>query len=259
MAADSLNVPGSFCWVELTTPDPEAAKRFYGGLLGWAFEGPDGGEGSPASTATVGGAAVGGIRTLAQATSEAPPGLSWLGYVAVESVDEATMVAAGLGADVIAGPLDVGDAGRMASLLDPEGATVGLWEAGERAGIDLAKAPGALFWNELASRDVDMIAGFYATLFDWELSTVEMGAMRYTQFVNEGTPAAGMLGMTAEWGDLPSHWMVYFAVEDCDASCDRVTELGGRVCVPATDIPPGRFAVVEDPQGATFSIIKPSA
>jgi predicted enzyme related to lactoylglutathione lyase len=66
-----------------------------------------------------------------------------------------------------------------------------------------------------------------------------------------------MLQMTAEWGDVPPHWMVYISVEDCDAAAKKVAELGGQVCVPPTDLPEvGRFAVINDPTGATFSIIK---
>lgn len=55
--------------------------------------------------------------------------------------------------------------------------------------------------------------------------------------------------------EVPNHWLVYFAVEDCDAATERVTELGGEVTMQPTDVPPGRFAMVKDPQGATFGII----
>ncbi len=70
-----------------------------------------------------------------------------------------------------------------------------------------------------------------------------------------------MLQMTPEWGEMPSHWMSYVAVPDVDATARRITALGGKVCVPPTDISVGRFAVVNDPTGATFSIItlKPAA
>jgi hypothetical protein len=65
----------------------------------------------------------------------------------------------------------------------------------------------------------------------------------------------GVLQMTAEWGDTPSHFMTYVAVTDCDTTAARITELGGNVCIPPTDIPGmGRFAVIHDPLGATFSI-----
>ncbi|MYK62276.1 MAG: VOC family protein [Chloroflexi bacterium] len=65
----------------------------------------------------------------------------------------------------------------------------------------------------------------------------------------------GMMEMDASWGDMASHFMVYFRVEDCDASAAKVAELGGEVCVPPTEIPPGKFSVVNDSLGSTFSIM----
>ncbi|RMG61620.1 MAG: VOC family protein, partial [Calditrichaeota bacterium] len=59
------------------------------------------------------------------------------------------------------------------------------------------------------------------------------------------------------WGDVPSHWLVYFAVEDCDATVKTAQSLGGQVLVSPSDIPGvGRFAILQDPQGAVFAIIK---
>ena len=65
----------------------------------------------------------------------------------------------------------------------------------------------------------------------------------------------GMLPWSSEMGDVPPSWGVYFSVEDCDASVERVQELGGRLIVPPMDIPPGRFAVVADPAGAVFTVM----
>ena len=67
----------------------------------------------------------------------------------------------------------------------------------------------------------------------------------------------GMIRMDEKWpAEVPSHWMTYFAVDDCDAAAAKVTELKGTVLLPPIDVPPGRFAVVEDPQGAAFTIIR---
>ena len=79
-----------------------------------------------------------------------------------------------------------------------------------------AYEPGTPSWADVTSPDPDAARAFYGALFGWT-----------------GEPAT----------------------EDCDAASARVTELGGEVCVPPTDIPPGRFAVVNDPTGATFTII----
>jgi hypothetical protein len=66
-----------------------------------------------------------------------------------------------------------------------------------------------------------------------------------------------MMPMDESWpAAVPAHWMVYFAVDDTDATAAKAAELGGQVSVPPTDIPPGRFAVLNDPQGAVFSVLK---
>ena len=56
--------------------------------------------------------------------------------------------------------------------------------------------------------------------------------------------------------EVPAHWLVYFGVADTDATVANATELGATTVVPPTDIPPGRFAVFTDPDGATFAVIK---
>jgi predicted enzyme related to lactoylglutathione lyase len=110
--------------------------------------------------------------------------------------------------------------------------------------------------NELATTDAATCGKFYSQLFGWTRETVPMGPTAYTRFRADGEEAAGMLQMTAEWAGVRPHWMPYVAVADADECARRVWELGGKVCVPPTDIPTGRFAVVEDPSGAVFSVIK---
>jgi uncharacterized protein len=111
-------------------------------------------------------------------------------------------------------------------------------------------------WNELTTTDAAACAKFYGELFGWTSETKQTGMMPYTTFKEAGEDCAGMLQMTAEWAGVRPHWMPYVAVADTDECARRIVEPGGKVCVPPTDILPGRFAVVEDPTGAVFSIIK---
>jgi predicted enzyme related to lactoylglutathione lyase len=84
-----------------------------------------------------------------------------------------------------------------------------------------------------------------------------MGGTMYTSFMNGERPAAGMLQITEEMGEIPPNWLVYFCVADCDQTADKAKKLGANVVVPPVDIPEvGRFAVVMDPQGAGFAIIQ---
>lgn len=143
--------------------------------------------------------------------------------------------------------------------------------AGRSASSSLQTAPGttapaaanvgagALAWNELTTRDVDGSKEFYPAVFGWAVRDVSFEDASYTLWEVDGQPVAGMMPMVGEqWPpDLPPHWMVYFAVDDTDAAAGRVTELGGQVSVPPADTPAGRLAVVGDPHGAFFSIIRP--
>ena len=68
---------------------------------------------------------------------------------------------------------------------------------------------------------------------------------------------AGMMQMTGEWGDAPSHWMSYLEVEDVDGRTAEARKLGAAVHVPPTDVPGvGRFSLLQDPQGASFAMIR---
>lgn len=116
--------------------------------------------------------------------------------------------------------------------------------------------PQRFCWNELASRDADAAIRFYTEVFGWRAETVPVGPTTYTTFFLGDEKIGGTMQMTADWGDTRPHWMPYIAVDDVDATAAKVAALGGKVCVPPTDIPPGRFALVEDPQGAYFSIIR---
>lgn len=110
-------------------------------------------------------------------------------------------------------------------------------------------------WNELTTRDAAACKKFYSAVFGWTAHDQPFESTTYTIFKKGEQQVAGMLQMTAEWGDAKSHWMPYIAVDDCDAVAKKIAANGGKVCVPPTDISVGRFAVVEDPSGGFFSII----
>ena len=117
-------------------------------------------------------------------------------------------------------------------------------------------AHGAFCWNDLASTDAEAAKMFYTELFGWKLKESQDAGVDYSEIMVGGREMGGIYQMTAEQGNMPSHWMPYVAVDDVDASARRVEELGGKVCVPPTDIPnTGRFCVINDPTGATLSLI----
>lgn len=117
------------------------------------------------------------------------------------------------------------------------------------------KPIGSFCWNELMTRDGETAKKFYTALFGWDTRLSPLHGS-YNILVNKGSEIGGIMQMGEEIPNTPPHWMPYVAVENVDASCEKVKELGGKVCVPPTDIPNvGRFAVISDPTGATLSII----
>jgi uncharacterized protein len=253
--------PGVPCWADTSQPDPEAATGFYTDLFGWETEDtmpPD--QPGRYFICRLRGGEVAGIGS--QPAQGAPPVPVWNTYIWVESADRTAAKVKDAGGSVLMEPFDVLDAGRMAVLSDPAGAVFCVWQANQNKGARLVNEPGAMAWNELATRDPDGSKEFYAAVFGWEGSPMEDGEVEYTVWQLPGSEngIGGMIPMVGDqWpADLPPHWMVYFAVEDTDASAERVKALGGKVPVEPFETPAGRIAVVNDPHGAHFSIIKPT-
>jgi len=241
-------------WVDLQTTNQDAAKAFYAGLFGWTYDDQPMPDGPVYSMAMLGGHPVAAIASQSPelAAGGAPP--MWNTYLAVDSVDEAAGKVEAAGGKVGMGPFDVMDAGRMAFVIDPSGATVALWQANQHIGATLVNEPGTVTWNELISNDPGVVS-FYAAVAGLTAAPMDMGGGGpYTVFEAAGRPVGGTMPPQAP--GVPNHWHVYFAVADADATAAKVTELGGTVLVPPFDTPVGRIAVVSDPQGAVFSVIK---
>ena len=244
---------GTPCWVDMGTPDVASAAAFYGSLLGWDVEV------GPAEMGHYSMASVGGRNVAALADQQTPGLVFWATYLAVDDVDTTIELARANGATVLVEPMDVMTFGRMAVITDPAGAAISFWQAGDHIGAGLVNEPGSLCWNELTTRDVDRQLAFYEAVVGLTSERIDFGGNDYYELrLPSGRTVAGVMPMVGDmWPpDLPNHWMVYFAVADADATAARCVELGGQVPVPPTDIPPGRFAVLNDPLGGHFSIIR---
>ncbi len=242
-------VPGTFCWAELGTADPEASAAFYTGLFGWDAVDMALAGGGDATTFQLLGRDV--CELQRHDPRQGPPG--WLSYVSVEDADEVTERARAAGARVVREPLNVYAAARTAVLEDPTGAVFGLWEPRARVGATLVNDPGAMCLNQLNTSDPDRAAAFYTEAFGWRIESVGTDEQPYWGIFNGPGLNGGMMPLPPQ-GGAPSHWLVYFATADIDATASRIPELSGRVLVPPVDIPNGRISVAMDPQGATFAL-----
>lgn len=255
MSERTSYAPGTPCWIDLGTPDQDAAAEFYGGLFGWSVEEDENAEQTGGyRVAMLRGKGIGGVMKLMEEGQ--PP--AWSTYIAVDDVDATVAKAQEAGGSVIAEPMDVLDYGRMAFLADPSGAVLGLWKAGRNIGAGLVNEPGALSWNELNTRDPEAAKAFYGAVFGWDFEDNDMGEMgTYTSLKLGEQVVGGMLNM-AERGvpeEIPAHWLVYFAVDDTDATIAQAREAGGNVMVEPMDTPAGRLAILTDPFGAALAVI----
>lgn len=257
MSERTSYAPGTPCWVDLATPDIEAAAQFYGDLLGWDVpEQPNGAEMGGYRRAKKNGKDVAGMMPLMQ---EGQPS-AWSTYVAVEDADATAQAITEAGGTVIAEPMDVMDLGRMAVFTDPTGAFIGIWQAGTFPGAALVNEYGTFGWNELGTRDTGSAKGFYGQVFGWsteERPMEEMGT--YYVWKQGDDPMGGMMDISGVLPDeIPAHWLVYFTVENCDAAVEQVQSAGGGLNAGPMDVAVGRFAVVSDPFGAVFAVMQPS-
>ncbi|HUR48048.1 MAG TPA: VOC family protein [Acidimicrobiales bacterium] len=248
--------PGTPSWADLGSPDLDASIEFYSGLFGWQIDkGPE--EAGGYSMAMLRGKPVAGIGPL---MSEGQPP-SWSTYVSVADIEETAEKVRDNGGQVFLEPMKVeigsDHFGSMGVFADPTGAVFSAWEPHQHIGAGLVMEPGALVWNELVTRDIDVAKKFYASVFGWQGDTNDAGPTTYTEWKLGGRAIGGMLQMNEEWPlDIPAHWMTYFAVADADDAAEKAKELGATLRVPPTDIPNvGRFAVVVDPAGAQFSVM----
>jgi predicted enzyme related to lactoylglutathione lyase len=249
--------PGVFCWVDYVAHDKAAAERWYAELLGWDIEQQDTGGGPPYAMARRHGKPVAGLGQMNDEMKAAGIRPMWNDYVSVEDAAATVAKAEALGGKLAVPAMKVMDAGWLAFIMDPSGATFGVWQAEKHIGAQLVNEHGAFSWNELATPEVAKAREFYGPLLGWRFADLPMGGLEYTVIKVGERDNGGIMPMTGpEWAGVPAHWMTYFAVDDCDAIAERAKATGGKICVPPHDIPPGRFSVLEDPQGGVFTVIK---
>jgi predicted enzyme related to lactoylglutathione lyase len=244
---------GAPCWFELATSDQKGANAFYSTLFGWSVKDTPISDNETYSMYKLGGNDVAACYTLMadMVAQGIPP--HWMVYFSVDSADASASRVTELGGSVKAPPFDVFEYGRMSVCADPEGAVFSLWQPKAHVGATLAGDINTVCWSELLSRDTREAAEFYTGLFGWTTRV----SPEYTEFSVGGQERGGLLRMDEQWQGIPAHWALYIRVDDCDKTVARIKELGGSVKHGPFDAANvGRMAVVADPQGAVFSIIR---
>ncbi len=247
---------GKVVLVQLVTPDLMAAERFYGALLGWRFRDLRLG-GEDYAEASLDGQLVAGLMHKAIAAGERRQS-SWLTFLAVRDVDATRKLAVANGAKVLLEPHTIPNRGREAVFSDPQGAVFAVLASSTGDPPDEMADPGEWIWSSLSTTDPDANAGFYQTLFDYEVFDLPADQdTRHLMLASDNYARASANALPAGRPNARPHWLNYIHVEDVAASSAKVVSLGGRVLVePRLDRHGGKVAIVADPLGAPFGLLE---
>lgn len=240
-------------WVDLSSTDAAGSREFYSKLFGWQVDvNPDpqyGGYGR----ATIDGKDAAGI-TPTQAPEQPT---AWNFYIHTDDVDATARAVEAAGGKMLMPPIDVPEQGRMGVFQDPTGAIISVWQPTNMTGFQ-AKGPNTFSWAEINARGIDKAIDFYEQVFGWTTRRSPMGdGSDYNEFQVDGTSVAGAVDVPPDAPDsVINAWVVYFGVPDVDATFHKAIELGATQVMEPQEFPGGRFALITDPQGATFGLLK---
>ncbi|MEU8136894.1 VOC family protein [Streptodolium elevatio] len=251
--------PGSPIWVDLASPDVDASAAFYSTVFEWEFESR--GE----AAGNYGMFRLGGrIAAAAGPCRGADDTAAWTLYFHTTDVEALTKAVEQAGGTVLHPPSDMPGAGRTAHYADRAGARFAAWQPGDTKGLEVVDSAGSLAWTELLTADTAAATEFYGAVFAWQFGTAPVPGIDYTVI----TPAARTGGDGESGGivalppgvpgsDAAPQWYPYFEVADCDTAVERAVGNGASVIVAADDLPGvGRMAMLADPFGARFDVIK---
>jgi len=250
--------PGKVIWVDLVTPDLDAAKRFYGGMFGWTFRDVSTGDsGKDYTLALLGVRPVAGLFHRAVQTGEHRQP-AWLTFIAVRNLGKAEKVVLASGGKVLSQPKTYPQRGRQAIFADPQGAVFALLQSSSGDPNDFLAEPGEWIWSSLITSDPDAGAAFYQKLFGYEvfdLTSDDRGD--HLLLATDGYARASANPLPADVPKLHSHWLNFVRVASAKDSAAKAAELGGRVLVePHPDRHGGMIAVLADPSGAPFGLLE---
>jgi len=245
---------GRFVWHDLVTRDAALCETFYGALLGWEFEATTR-NGRPYRIARSEGQPTGGIVERAE---QADQPAVWLGYLSVGDLDASVGRVTSAGGTVLFPPTPVGAYGRVAVVLDPQGAPLGLADVTASLPAEPTEPPlRRFFWMEYLAKDGPAALAFYKDLAGYESSVaVSEHGLDY-HVLRRQRSRAGLFQLPPELRDVEPNWLPYVRVEDPAAIATKARALGGRVVLePRADVRNGTLAIVTDPTGGALALQK---
>ena len=251
-----MSLDHKIIWHEVHCKDLDATVAFYHELFGWTVKDE---ERETYVHLYHDGQTVAGLMADV-AEQGAPP--CWTVYVGTSDIEAYAERARAAGQTELTPLMDIPHTGKLQILADPQGGVLAPFQPthAERDHWDSSGKTGHFCWVELLCRDQAAAVAHYKQVVGWDTMDMDMGSETYTMFVPPGGGQMDAIGGAMQMPPDqpgPAAWLPYVSVDDVDASAAKAVDLGGKLFVPPTPIPDyGRFAVIGDPEGATFAVFK---
>lgn len=244
--------PGLFVWYEHLTRNVDAAKAFYGEVMGWSTR--PFGDGYELWVGSQG--PLGGVMKLPPEVERSGVPPHWMAHVVVDDVDATVAAARRLGGKILHDPTPIPTVGRFAIVGDPQGAALSVFRPESPMALHDPAKDGEFCWNELVTGDPAAALKFYSELFGWRpMEAIDLGPMGTYRTFGAGERGLGGMMAIPEGNPMPPVWIFYASTSDLGAAVARATAKGGQVVSGPMDVPGGgRIAQLTDPQGALFAL-----
>jgi predicted enzyme related to lactoylglutathione lyase len=251
-----LQLSGKMVWADLVTPDPDAARRFYGELFGWTFTSVGSGKGAYALGHLDGIAIAGIVRRADQAAERSRS--RWVPFMSVGDMSAIESAVSRAGGKTLVPQRVIPERGTLALFADPEGAIFGALDSTSGDSGDYLPEVGDWIWAQLLSRDADKAAAFYAGLAGYEAVETETSAHRRSLLLTrDGYARASILQIPPGHDDLRPDWLLYVRVADVRKASASAERLGGRILLAVNpELYEGRVAVIADPNGTPLGLLQ---
>ena len=252
--ATTEHLPGKLVWADLFTSNPDAATKFYCGLLGWTATTIDQ-KGKAYIIFRNNGELVAGVAPRSAGKADQPS--RWVGYVSVADMPGALAAAKDNGGSVRAPAKNFPDRGYQAIIWDNEQDPIGLLQSTSGDPADDQTVPGEWNWFQIYSKDPQATSAFYHKTLGYDVAP-ETNSGRKSEFKlsSNGNPRGGIAGLPSG-GDYRPSWLGVILVADMDKMLEKVPALGGKVLVEPRSAEFGsRFAIIQDSTGGTVGLVQ---
>jgi predicted enzyme related to lactoylglutathione lyase len=252
----SPRLPGKFIWGDLVTTDVEAARKFYGRLLGWTFRASGAGPGAYTIAMNDERPLCGMVQAPPRAGTNGNP--RWVGYISVPSVARAQKAVLKAGGRECVAPRKLPKRGEQAIFADPEGAIFGVMTSSSGDPEDFLADPGDWIWIQLLCRDARKATAFYRAVAGYDV-TENSDSQWENDFVLVSGKFARATVMEIPRSNLQvrSAWLPFVRVKNVTASVTQAEQLGGKVVLaPKAELFAGKIAVIADPTGAAIGLLE---